>query len=309
MSEPSTSEALSTLFGPIGAAEFLEAHWDRSWRVFHGPLSRLGFVRDQPELLDLDRLCRAQTGPISGYWIDGGGALRELDVDGSQARVLADAGFCLLMMELERWAGPVMRFVRKLALELGLPDGRVRTSAFVAPKGGVLRKHFDPLHVFSIQLVGDKTWELARNTEIPAPTEGHSPPGGLQPDLLPITKVKPPVDMPADTVKVLMRPGSVLFMPRGDWHATHAETDSISLSLGYEPPPWVDVVLAALRTELLADARWRESAWTGRGPGPRREAALARLAEIVPSIGEAAMRVDTAAILDALDGDRGGREG
>ncbi|MEZ4269089.1 MAG: cupin domain-containing protein [Myxococcota bacterium] len=307
MSDSHHSPALSALFGPIEASAFLDAHWDRAWRVFHGPVGRLSFLRDQPELLDLGKLCDAQTGPISGYWIDDGGALRELDVQPSQAKVLADAGFCLLMMELERWAGPVMGFVRQLARELGLPDGHVRTSAFVAPQGGVLRKHFDPLHVFSLQLVGTKTWELARNTEIPSPTEGHSPPGGLQPDLLPITTVKPPLEMPADTVRVEMKPGSVLFMPRGDWHATHADTDSISLSIGFEPPPWVDVVLDALRTELLSDAAWRESSWTGRGPGPRREAALARLASILPTLGNSAMRLDASALLDSLDrGRRGG---
>jgi ribosomal protein L16 Arg81 hydroxylase len=308
VNEPDPNPALSALFGPIVASEFLDAHWDRTWRVAHGPLARLPFLRNQPQLLDLELLCRAHTGAISGYWIDDGGALRELDVENSQAKVLADAGFCLLMMELERWAGPVMGFVRSLARELGLPDGRVRTSAFVAPEGGVLRKHFDPLHVFSIQLVGDKTWELARNTEIPSPTEGHSPPGGLQPDLLPITTVKPPLAMPADTVQVQMKPGSVLFLPRGDWHATHAESDSISLSIGFEPPPWVDVVLGALRTELLRDVAWRESAWTGRGPGPRRDAALARLATLLPTVGNSATRIDARALLDALDRN-GGDEG
>ncbi|MCB9730281.1 MAG: hypothetical protein H6744_18130 [Deltaproteobacteria bacterium] len=301
MDSSTSGSALSALFGPLTARDFLADHWDRSWRVAHGPLDRLPFLRDQPELCDLDLLCRAHNGPISGYWIDDGGALRELDVDGSQARVLADAGFCLLMMELERWAGPVMGFVRRLAAELGLPDGHVRTSAFVAPAGGVLRKHFDPLHVFSIQLVGEKTWELARNTEIPHPTEGHSPPGGLQPDLLPITTVKPPVDMPADAERVLMKPGSVLFLPRGEWHATLAGTASISLSIGYEPPPWVDVVLAGLRTHLLGDAGWRESAWTGRGDAARRAAAVARLRELLPTLGAAGQALDPAALLDALE--------
>lgn len=301
MNGSDSSSALSALFGPIAAPEFLDAHWDRMWRVAHGPLARLRFLRDQPQLLDRELLCRSHTGTISGYWFDEDGALRELNVEHSQAKVLSDAGFCLMMMQLERWADPVMGFVRSLARELGLPDGHVRTSMFVAPEAGVSRKHFDSLHVFSIQLVGEKTWELARNTEIPSPTEGHTPPGGLQPDLLPITTVKPPLEMPADTVKVLLKPGSVVFVPRGDWHATYAHSRSISLSIGFEPPPWVDVVLGALRTELLHDATWRESSWTGRGPGPRRDAALARLAALLPTVGHSATRINAAALLDGLD--------
>ena len=66
--------------------------------------------------------------------------------------------------------------------------------------------------------------------------------------------------MPAAAETVVLSPGSVLFVPRGYWHATESDEETLALNFTFGQPSWADVVLAALRTKLLADPQWRELA-------------------------------------------------
>ena len=54
-----------------------------------------------------------------------------------------------------------------------------------------------------------------------------------------------------------MLPGSVLFMPRGTWHYTEAEDDSMAMSIALSPPTQLDVFLYHLKSTLLQDPAWR----------------------------------------------------
>lgn len=54
-----------------------------------------------------------------------------------------------------------------------------------------------------------------------------------------------------------MQPGSVLFMPRGTWHHTEAEVDSLSISIALNPPVQVDHFLSQMKATLLQDPAWR----------------------------------------------------
>jgi hypothetical protein len=54
-----------------------------------------------------------------------------------------------------------------------------------------------------------------------------------------------------------MRPGSVLFLPRGYWHFTTAGEDSLSISIAVDTPPALRCLLDQLKCLLLQDPRWR----------------------------------------------------
>lgn len=76
-----------------------------------------------------------------------------------------------------------------------------------------------------------------------------------------------------------MKPGSVLFLPRGYWHGTKASGESFSLSIRLDPPLYADVVLAQLRQILLAEEEWRRPVYGAWGSDDARTAAQALLAE------------------------------
>jgi hypothetical protein len=90
--------------------------------------------------------------------------------------------------------------------------------------------------------------------------------------------------MPPDAMTVDLRPGSVLFIPRGTWHDTETLQDSVALTLSYSVQSWADALLERLGAELRREPAWRAPA-TGLGaPGEEGRAALAHLREQAASL-------------------------
>ena len=54
-----------------------------------------------------------------------------------------------------------------------------------------------------------------------------------------------------------MVPGSVLMMPRGTWHYTEAEQDSMAISIVLSPPTQIEYLLSGLKSTLLQSPAWR----------------------------------------------------
>jgi len=52
----------------------------------------------------------------------------------------------------------------------------------------------------------------------------------------------------------------LLFVPRGYWHATLADSNALSLNFTYSAPTWIDVFTAALRGRLAISSEWRKTA-------------------------------------------------
>jgi ribosomal protein L16 Arg81 hydroxylase len=46
-------------------------------------------------------------------------------------------------------------------------------------------------------------------------------------------------------------PGSLLYLPRGLWHATSASNFSISINITFSPPTLLEIALAAIRQNLV----------------------------------------------------------
>jgi ribosomal protein L16 Arg81 hydroxylase len=71
---------------------------------------------------------------------------------------------------------------------------------------------------------------------------------------------------------IVMKPGSVLFMPRGTWHRTETLGLSLSVSIILRPPSALESVLDALRARLLQDPAWRKPLHGAWGQGVIRKA-------------------------------------
>jgi 50S ribosomal protein L16 3-hydroxylase len=69
-----------------------------------------------------------------------------------------------------------------------------------------------------------------------------------------------PFEMPEDALSFELKPGSMLFVPRGSWHSTEAEGDALALNFTFTAPTWLDLFAAALRSRLALSPEWRETA-------------------------------------------------
>lgn len=84
-----------------------------------------------------------------------------------------------------------------------------------------------------------------------------------------------------------MKPGSVLFLPRGTWHYTEAGEPSLSLSITISPPTLIDCAMEQLRWLLLQDSAWRQPLYGATANGFMYESLRAhtqRLLERLPQI-------------------------
>lgn len=95
---------------------------------------------------------------------------------------------------------------------------------YATPDGKGTAAHFDQNINFVLQLQGTKTWWLAPNTHVENPTQRFTIGQPLDPELASYVEREMPSEMPGllegNCLKVVLRPGSMLFVPRGYWHRT-----------------------------------------------------------------------------------------
>ena len=286
---------------------FLTESWPEHHLVSHGELERLGELSTLPEFTDLALLLARYRDRVRVALPDKRDEHSSLQVESSAAAALHGQGMALILNGVERFLPPVQEWLTALRLELGLPPGcEPRAIIYVTPSGAGNSPHFDANANFVVQLRGTKRWHVAPNTHVPDPTDRWAMNEGPLPEELRGYALTPlPTELPADTEVIDLKPGSVLFVPRGYWHSTEADEDTLALNFTFGQPTWADVVLGQLREKLLKDRAWRKLA-TGPTPSPE---LLARLrAEVVATdeaplfvlVPEAFLRVEDAKVLASL---------
>ena len=137
---------------------------------------------------------------------------------------------------------------------------RDRCLLYASPAGKGTASHFDQNVNVVVQLEGTKTWWLAPNAHVERPMTRHTMGLAVDAELQSYARLPMPAQMPEDRVEIVLQPGSILFVPRGMWHATRAETDALSLNFTFSPPTWIDLLTAALRGRLALSSEWRQTA-------------------------------------------------
>jgi 50S ribosomal protein L16 3-hydroxylase len=272
---------LRALIAPLGLDAFRRRHWaaDLHW-IGHGPAEALGGLCEIPELRDVGALLRAHRGKTRVVFNNPEGEYREAEVSSGQALSLYEGGLTVCISNLEQGVPTIAGWVAGLARDLGLPAGAAQCNAYASPREKGFAKHCDNREVLVVQIQGEKRWRIAPNREVRYPTQNYIPANGRPAELLSYCLEDVSAEMPADAITVDMKPGSVLFLPRGTWHATEAALNSLSLTFGFFPPTRVDVVLAALRRRLLAREAWRAPL----RPAGALEAEAAGLAALLPDL-------------------------
>lgn len=261
-----TRNIIQNFFGSLGSDAFMSGHWPRNAYHEHGDVRRLPPLFQAPILKDLETLSRIYRGP--GFYFAGeGSTLLPLD---RPAIELYRAGHTVYFGDVAPFIRGSRIFLAALEEELGVTPGCARMGVFASPQNNGAAVDYDTKDVFSIQLAGQKKFNIA-------PVKELANPAGMQystnttprPIHYPQMAAGFPDPADAEFTGINMAPGSVLFMPRGMWHYTEAGQDSITVSIVVNPPPAVDAVLGQLKFILLQDSRWRSPlyrAWDQSNP-------------------------------------------
>lgn len=248
--------ALAALVQPVGIEEFLAEHWPETPLAVHGPKERLPAPLNAP-CFDTPG---AFLGQYRGRVLFGRGAIGPRAVVSSDAdpATLYGMGLTLYLPDVEPLIPEAAALARALESDLGIPSGCARLTVWASPETDGAACHFDAEDVFSIQLAGRKRFSIVEEPALRHAVGSQYGPGIPPPaDLVRQVGDRLPTPDGACFVDVDMAPGSVLYLPRGHWHRTSADSDSLSVTIAIGTPTVLDVVLARLRDALVADERWR----------------------------------------------------
>jgi ribosomal protein L16 Arg81 hydroxylase len=277
------SETLKAMLGPEALDEFLSDYWPDRIFVAHGDRARLPDALLDQELNQFDALSRRYKGVVSFFGDARSGHM--VPVEGIEAAAPYRCGLSVYLTDVSPYFPDIERMVRKLEFELGINEGCARAGVFASPTSGGISCHYDSVDVFSIQLRGTKKFELAPVKELRHPWGFQYITGSRAiDDLYPQATEGFPDWEKVEFQTVEMRPGSVLYMPRGHWHRTEAAGDSIAVSIGMEPPSAAECVLEQLRLLLLQDPAWRKPLYGAWGAGAMRDAAIQRATELMAEL-------------------------
>lgn len=118
--------------------------------------------------------------------------------------------------------------------------------------------HFDNHEVLVIHLIGKKRWRFAPCGQIKNPHVAYKVGTECDRELSAILREPFPAKMPMPYRTVTLRPGSVLFLPRGYWHATLAIEDCLALTLSFRATTIAQLLATNLLKMLHRQEAWRE---------------------------------------------------
>ena len=251
---------ISNLFDPMTRHEFLEYYLKGVPLVAH-QFKGLDRLSSHPMLNNLEDLIAAWPATVNAYQDGTADEVNSLAVSANEALSLFNEKRSGLYFDDPNRFDPFIdQMLQELRIDLGLSNlTYARSLIYVIAKGKGTATHFDQNINFVIQMTGSKKWWIAPNSSVQNPLSRHTLGHPVDPELESYSDIFPQ-SMPEDATEYTLKPGSVLFLPRGCWHKTEALEDAISLNFTYTAPSWLDLISAAIRSRLVHSETWRESA-------------------------------------------------
>lgn len=290
----------SDLLSPLPLEEFFASYWPE--RPYEGPSGELPekILAAVPQLSDGKLLLESFGGSVSLLRRNGPHARVPT---GKDALPMYRAGFTCYMRHAEREFPGLDDLIAEASHRLGLPGAAMSCEIFCSTGESGVPMHSDFDVNFALLLSGSKRWRLAPNTSIDNQTAMCFARDRKQADArqLAYSHAPFPEAMPDDARDVTMEAGGLLFLPRGWWHETHSTGSCLQLNLVVKGPHWAQVFTGALEQKLLFAAEWREFAYGVSGDdGTGRQAAVARLTELVSRFQESVGRMQPQALAEEM---------
>lgn len=283
---------LAALTHPLTPESFAQRYWPREPFVGHGPVQRFAALTQLPELDGVESILQAISGGVRVWPPLEHGSRAARWAEPAEALRLYREGWTVYLNEAERCVPGLIPSVRRLEQELGLPYGAVATEVFASHAAAGAGAHCDFDFGFNVQLRGQKTWQLAPNTNFRDPHTSVSITEPFEPSVAAYSQGELPREMPsAGRREFVAEPGTVVFIPRGHWHATRALAPSFALTFACKGVPWSTLLTRHLEVALRQLEPWRAFPVPslGRGAAARSaniETLKLRLGELRSLLGE-----------------------
>jgi ribosomal protein L16 Arg81 hydroxylase len=237
------------LLSPLGAERFFAEHWQTRMALLPLAADDLAFIAATIGPLDPARLAGMAREGAQAWLANDFVAHSVFPVDPTNAAQFHDIGATLYFVNV-----PVPALTDSLADFLGAPRRKVIASLFYTPAGGGAVPHFDKNENFTIQLTGAKRWQVGETPMVACAPDSYTLGSSvITPVLAPLLAgAQRPPERTVD-----LKPGTLLYVPRGTVHHTGAGEPSWSLNLSYTVSTWLDLLQAGLQQRLAASPRWR----------------------------------------------------
>ncbi len=259
---------LAALIAPVQTQDFFDFHWPHKPLFVPANPEKLKALFELPQLQSLEALIAARVLKVRACLPDFDDEYSSIQLEPNDALKAFNNSMTLVFDAMQTQNALIAQTLKNIREDLGLVTGGeennlciARSIAYATPAGAGTRLHFDANANFIIQISGSKTWMLAANNSVSNPTERFTT-GALEMPAALEKQCHAPLidDLPEDSIEFLMEAGSVLYVPRGYWHATTADEDSLSLNFTFSQPTWADVFTKSLQEYLLSLPDWRELA-------------------------------------------------
>ena len=259
---------LARILSPMAVSEFLGKYFNRKPLFIRGRPGKFDFMFKADELMKhLDKVTEI-TAVFPRLW--------QARIEPADVREMVNAGATICARGLERGHAKLEAIARAVEQEIGY-SGTVDFRAYLSPPGTGFDLHFDARVATTLQIAGQKRWWYADQPAVwfpedNSPRPGHPRGGGPLPA------------KDAAFKTVLLRPGDLLCLPAGIWHAAKADERSslaLNMAFNYLDAGILDFLVFALRTRLQNDPEWRRPLVLG----PDRKGKIVRLQEELTSRG------------------------
>jgi 50S ribosomal protein L16 3-hydroxylase len=252
---------LAALIHPHTADEFFTLYENNQPFITHNLAEEIKPLTDLPFLASLEAMLSSWPSAIQAHLPDVRDEASSIDTNFKDAKKLFDNGMGLLFNDVQNFSPLLQEWLAEIRIDLGLSAltyGRCMVYATPDTKGTA--PHFDQNINFVLQIHGTKKWWVAPNQHVENPMTRHTMGLATDPELSSYIDAPMPTEMSKDAMPFELKPGSLLFVPRGCWHATEADGDALSLNFTFTAPTWIDLFTAALRGRLALSPEWRETA-------------------------------------------------
>lgn len=264
---------LKSLLHPMDRDEFLRLYEQNQPFVIHHEENELQVLRNLSQLRSLKDLINQWPGKVSAHLPDARDEVSSVEVQPKDALKLFQNGMGLLFNNANLYCEVLQEWSQGLIKELGLSSLTfARSLIYATPDGKGTAPHFDQNINLVLQIHGTKVWTLAPNHSVINPTVRHTIGHPVDVELQSYLEEELPKKMPDGSMTFELKPGSLLFVPRGVWHSTEAEGNALALNFTFSPPTWADLLLNALKVRLNSVPQWRETAFGVSDPELRFEA-------------------------------------
>ncbi|MCF8060062.1 MAG: cupin domain-containing protein [Bacteriovoracaceae bacterium] len=253
--------SLDSLLRIVSRDEFLKAYKLDEPLLVHNPINYLSEITSLPLLSSLESLINSWPESVNVYLPGINDEVNSAQVDKQEAQKLFKDGFGLFFDDPNRFNEVIDTWLKAIHRDLGLSQLTYsRSLIYAISKGHGTATHFDQNINFVLQVSGVKKWWLAKNNMVTNPMTRFTLGSAIDPELETYLEGEIPKDMPSDALEIELKPGSVLFVPRGIWHKTEAQSDAISLNFTYSAPTWIDLLTSCIRANLSQSPSWRATA-------------------------------------------------